>query len=464
MQSTLARKRPPGVASPGPRERRSLFEAEADSLMEAPIPGDERERLAALRSYEVLDTDPEEAFDDLARVAARICGTPIALVSLVDEHRQWFKARVGLEARETPRSLAFCAHAILEPGDLMIVPDSTRDPRFADNPLVTADPEVIFYAGAPLVTPDGMPLGTLCVIDHTPRNLSDEDRETLRSLASAVVGQLELRKAALDLRDLSEALAKSNEDLTRRNGEIRRFYQSLSHELKTPLTVMRDYVSMVLDGLAGQVTDEQEQFLTIGLESCDRMAAHVDDLLDLTRIETGKLRLERDAASVSHILERVTAALAPIASRAGVQLECTVADSLPLACVDDGRVSQVVSNLVRNAVKFTDEGGRVHVEAREAREPEGFIEVSVQDTGRGIPAENLNRIFERLFQCRDDDAGSRQGLGLGLHLCREIVRLHGGDIFVDSTLGVGTTFRFLVPIDAPSPARVDSLVLEEAAT
>jgi signal transduction histidine kinase len=430
-------------------------------LTEAPLPGNEAERLAALQAYEVLDTDPEEAFDDLASVAARICGTPIALVSLIDEHRQWFKARIGLDATETPRSVAFCAHAILEPDDVFIVSDSTEDPRFADNPLVTADPEVIFYAGAPLVTPEGMPLGTLCVIDHVPRELSDEDRETLRRLARATVNQLELRKAALDLREISEELARSNQDLANRNDEIRRFYQSLSHELKTPLTVTRDYVSMVLDGLAGPISDEQEQFLTVALGSCDRIAAHVDDLLDLTRIETGKLRLDVAPVSVGPLLESVVTALTPAAERADVRLECRLEDDLPTAEADEGRVMQVVSNLVKNAVKFTPAGGEIHVCAQAYDNSAGSIEISVRDTGRGIPADDLERVFERLYQCRDDDAGSRQGLGLGLYLCREIIRLHGGDIFVESTEGVGTTFRFILPAHSPRPGRSEP-ALEEA--
>jgi signal transduction histidine kinase/DNA-binding response OmpR family regulator len=159
----------------------------------APLPENEALRLQALNRCEVLDTPPEAAFDDLTRLAAQICQTPVALVSLVDAERQWFKSKVGLDASETPRNVAFCAHTVLQPEDLLIVPNALADPRFADNPLVIADPHIRFYAGAPLITPDGFTLGSLCVIDFVPRHLSLEQQETLRVLARQVVTQLELR-------------------------------------------------------------------------------------------------------------------------------------------------------------------------------------------------------------------------------------------------------------------------------
>ena len=170
----------------------------------APVPQNEARRLKVLWQYEVLDTVPEEVFDDLVEMAGAICEAPIALISLVDESRQWFKARVGVDARETSRDLSFCGHAILQPG-LFIVPDATRDERFKDNPLVVGEPKIRFYAGAPLVTPDGHALGTLCVLDKVPRELTPSQLKALRVLAHLVVGQLELRRH-------SKELAKARED------------------------------------------------------------------------------------------------------------------------------------------------------------------------------------------------------------------------------------------------------------
>ncbi|HEY9598724.1 MAG TPA: ATP-binding protein [Cyanophyceae cyanobacterium] len=159
----------------------------------APYPENEADRLKELYRYQILDTLPEEAFDDLTVLAASICNTPIALVSLVDEKRQWFKSKVGLDATETPRDVAFCAHAILTPGELLIVPNALDDERFATNPLVLSGPKIRFYAGVPLVTPEHLPIGTLCTIDRVPRQLSEQQIATLEALGRQVVAQLELR-------------------------------------------------------------------------------------------------------------------------------------------------------------------------------------------------------------------------------------------------------------------------------
>jgi len=194
--------------------------------MTAPIPKNEKQRLKVLWQYSVLDTMPEEIFDDLTELAARICEAPVAMITLVDEDRQWFKAKVGVSINETSRDISFCAHAITQPG-LFIVPDATRDERFARNPLVKSDPKVRFYAGAPLVSPDGYALGTLCVIDKVPRELRPEQKQALRILARHVVSQLELRRRSNELADARQEKAQIQKDLKQARGDLAKVRREL---------------------------------------------------------------------------------------------------------------------------------------------------------------------------------------------------------------------------------------------
>ncbi|MDB6127097.1 MAG: hypothetical protein JWM35_993 [Verrucomicrobia bacterium] len=166
--------------------------------MIAPFPPDEVDRLTALESYEILDTAPERNLDDIAKIASVICRSPISAITFIDRDRQWFKASVGLSVTETAREDAFCAHTILT-SDMLIVEDATRDPRFSDNPHVTGEPKIRFYAGAPLITPENFRLGSLCVIDRTPRSLTTEERGALESLSRLIVTELELRRISRDL-------------------------------------------------------------------------------------------------------------------------------------------------------------------------------------------------------------------------------------------------------------------------
>ncbi len=165
----------------------------------APLPENEARRLDALAQYHILDSIDEQAYDDITFLASQICGVPIALVSFIDKDRQWLKSRIGIDVKETPRDIAFCAHAILDPHHVMQVRDATHDARFSDNPLVTSEPRIRFYAGAPLVTAAGDALGTLCVIDQKPRTLTEGQRRALEALSRQIVAQLELRKALDDL-------------------------------------------------------------------------------------------------------------------------------------------------------------------------------------------------------------------------------------------------------------------------
>ncbi len=191
--------------------------------MSAFAPSTEAARLAALDRYAILDTEPEQTFDDLVILAAHICRTPMAMLSLVDDHRQWFKSAVGVQIRETPRDISFCAHAIQQ-ADLFIVNDTLSDTRFRQNPLVTGEPHIRFYAGAPLINEDQYALGTLCVVDRQPRKLDADQKDALQALARLTLRQMELRR---NLRLLKEALSDRTKEEHARELEIKRLEEKL---------------------------------------------------------------------------------------------------------------------------------------------------------------------------------------------------------------------------------------------
>lgn len=184
--------------------------------MEVPMPVNEAARVAALQKYAILDTDPEQGFDDLTLLASYICRTPIALISLIDENRQWFKSKVGLSVSETSREIAFCSRAIQQT-EVFIVPDTLQDERFSNNPLVVSEPGIRFYAGAPLITEEGYALGTLCVIDRTPREIDPDQKEALKALSRLVLGQMEFRR---NLMLLKEALTDRTKEEHQRQREL----------------------------------------------------------------------------------------------------------------------------------------------------------------------------------------------------------------------------------------------------
>lgn len=264
---------------------------------------------------------------------------------------------------------------------------------------------------------------------------------------------------ALERRDLQRTienhqrdLEESNKHLMRKNEEIQRFYHELSHEMKTPLTSALEFISITLEGIAGPVTDEQCEFLQMAKESCEQIKTHINDLLDIARLETGKLYMERRPGDLGAVAKRAEVSFVKAASDRGIEIICETQPDLPMADIDETRMTQVFANLISNALKFTPSGGTITVEVGRHPERANTLFASVRDTGCGIEPGQLEAIFDRLFQVREGDAAVRGGLGLGLNLCREIVRNHGGEIWAESEEGQGSTFFFTVTLSAAEGA------------
>ncbi len=276
--------------------------------------------------------------------------------------------------------------------------------------------------------------------DYIPKDaLSSEN------LGRAVANAIEKYQLRAAIEEQRRMLEQTNAELRHKNEEIRSFYHMLSHELKTPLTAAREFISIILDGLAGALTDEQRDYLSIAKDSCDQMTFGLNDLLDVARLDTGKLRVTPRPGCIGSVLKRAVASMAPLAQEAGISVHQVVAPELPEVLLDERRITQVLTNLLGNALKYTPAAGQVVLAVKDDPHRPGWVLVTVSDTGRGITSEQCARIFDRLYQARNDEAVFEGGLGLGLYICQEVVKLHHGEIWVETAPGQGSTFFFTLP-------------------
>lgn len=291
--------------------------------------------------------------------------------------------------------------------------------------------------------------GTGCKIpiEYRAAHIHDE-RGAFRGTVISFSDISARRQAEDNVRRSQEQLRESHLRLTEKHEELQSFYHTVSHELKTPLTSAREFVSLVLEGLAGRVSKTQKEYLGIAQESCDQMRTCINDLLDVTRLKTGKLSAVFKSASVGQLARRLVLRLTPAAKRKRIRMTCTVKAGVPRLLMDETRIAQVISNLLNNALKFTAEGGAVSLTVQPSADP-AYVEILVADNGSGIAPEHLPRIFDRLYQVRGPKADSCMGLGLGLFICRELVDLHAGRIEVESKEGEGSRFQVTLPLSPP---------------
>lgn len=395
----------------------------------APLPDNEDERLAELLSYDVLDTEAEQLFDDLTTLASQICDTPIALISLIDPDRQWFKSRVGLDAEETSREIAFCSHAILQ-DDVFEIPNASLDPRFHDNPLVTGAPDIRFYAGAPLVSPSGHAIGTLCTIDRKPRKLTESQKTSLQTLSKSVVAHLELKR--------------KNRELERTSQFRSDFLSYVSHEIRTPLNAINTF-SRLLEGEA-QKLKLPESFttpLSHVTQSGERLLEIVNSVLDIKQIEAGKMRVMPRAVSTHDFFTHLFSLTKIRAEDGGITFTSTIDSRVPdTLFFDDTKFGQVSLNLLSNAIKFTNPGKSVNAQVKYKNDKLIF---NVIDQGIGISEEDQKRLFTP-FE-RMENAHQISGTGLGLNISKRLIELMDGTIKVSSKVNEGTRISVTLPSD-----------------
>ena len=430
--------------------------------MLAALPLNEGVRIGALHAYKILDSLPETQYQDIVELASMICGTPIAVVSLVDQDRQWFKAKTGLDAAETTRDIAFCAHAVLNPDELLVVPDATRDPRFADNPLVTGDMQIRFYAGAPLRTSDGVALGTLCVIDRTPRELSSAQAGALSALSRQVMSHLELRHKMLQL-EQAQALLQQAEKMA----SIGQLAAGVAHEINNPvgfvssnMGTLNSYAGTLFDTLDGYDSIlRDEQISAAGRAQIDALRRHAEldylktDMVDLVKESMEGLNRVRDIVQAlkdfSHV-GQVDWQFADL--HAGIDTTLKIVGNEirhkaqvvreygvlpPVRCLPS-QLNQVFMNLLVNAAQAISRAGVITIRTDMEN---GWARIDITDNGSGIAKPDLQRIFDPFFTTKPVGLGT----GLGLSVSYSIIRKHGGEISVDSTPGVGTTFTVRLP-------------------
>lgn len=403
------------------------------SNLSFPVPANEEERAEALESYDVLDTMPENDFDELTHLASEICGTSIALISLLDEKRQWFKSVVGLGARETPREYAFCSHTILKPDEVMVVPDARQDNRFAANPLVTGNPNIVFYAGVPLINEDGFALGSLCVIDTMPKDLTPHQLKSLRILGKQVITQMELRRKLA-------RLERSNQDLLETNAFIQKFASTAAHDIKNPLSSML-LTSQALQMRMGKGADEKSKgLLDLNITSTKRLLTLVDEMLEYSS-KPSSLITNQQCIELTTLLKNVVGL---IEVPYGVTIKLPQVDHT-LTC-SSVALEQIFINLLTNAIRYNDkEAGVITIQFREDGD---YYNFKVIDNGMGIAEKNLGKIFYKEVTLNVIDRFNQKGTGVGLYTVKALVEKLKGTISVESQTGNGTTFSFSVKKNA----------------
>ncbi|MES2657970.1 MAG: GAF domain-containing sensor histidine kinase [Verrucomicrobiota bacterium] len=394
-------------------------------------------RMQALRRYDILDTPPDGNFDSITALAARLLKVPIALTTLVDTDRIWFKSRHGLEVEQIDRVPGLCASAILQ-GTPYVVEDARFDPRTLANPLVAGEFGLRFYAAVPLTTQDHHRLGTLCVIDQEPRQLSQDEIGILQTLASLVMDQMELRLA-------SRRVDAQNVELRELNREKDHFLAMAVHDLRTPLATSVLFGELLAEQNVGPLNPQQAEMVSGICSSSKFIMDQINDFLEFSSLGTGRIQLKREITDLPAIVGHTLSDHELRAKEKGVPIELLEPPALPPISLDPMGIRRALGNLIGNAVKFSNPGESIRISLSH----EGSaVRIDVADQGPGIAPEEISQLFEPYSTSSARPTRGEKGTGLGLAIARRIVEAHGGQIGVTSEPGRGSTFFIRIPLES----------------
>jgi len=405
-------------------------------MISAPIPANENARLKSLRDYQVLDSDTEIQFDELTALASSICQTPVSLVSLIDENRQWFKSRHGLDAIETPREYAFCAHTILQ-DDVFEVEDSRVDERFSKNPFVTGEPHIVFYAGAPLVTPDGQHIGTLCAVDHEPHKLSDEQKFQLKIIAKQVVSQLELRKNNRLKEEVVNDLMTLVDEVNQKNEKLYYFSNSIVDDIGIPLRQISVFEELILNDIDNKDYEGLREKHRYIQEACEKLKSLTEAIFDVNNADlihenASRLKLEKIINAVVNDAENK--------KHHNISIDVALGEDI-LFFAQEIRVKQILHHLISNSINYANLDQKDPYVKVSISEGLDGICIKVEDNGLGIAEHELGALFDAFSRFHTDVV---EGSGLGLTVVKKHVDTMGGEIEIKSS-PAGTRILVALP-------------------
>lgn len=386
----------------------------------------EQKRIEALHAYSILDTAPEEKFDDLTKLAADLCDAPIARINLIDTSRQWAKSLYGMskETREVPRNITVCQYTI-QRKEVLEIKNLAEDSRFKDFSYVKEHPKLQYYLGVPLVDPEGYAIGALCVLDYKEREMPEKQKKQLQILAGEVMARLELRKQNEKLKELNEHKLK--------------LMKMLSHDMRSPLNGIIGMSNMLSEFVEG---DEEAEMIDLLEQSAMQLNQMVDEILSYSLMESKGFTLNTKEVDLENVSESMRRLYQPVARSKNVDLKIGLR-AHDLVCIDNDKFEQIYGNLLSNAIKFTRSGGQVKAEMELAGEE---LKLKVEDSGVGMDESTASDLFQNGTSAPTGGTSGEKSTGLGLAIVKYFVDLHNGVIDVNSKKDKGTTFLITIPL------------------